>query len=65
MTGFGFEFETNAEGKVRSYWKEGINVGVSAALCHYPGTGITLAILSNMQDGVWQPIKKIEATLGL
>ncbi len=65
MTGFGFEFETNAEGKVRSYWKEGHNVGVSAALCHYPSTGITLAMLSNMQDGVWQPIKKIETALGL
>jgi len=65
MTGFGFEFETDVAGQVRSYWKEGLNVGVSAALCHYPSAGITLAILSNMQDGVWEPIKKIEATLNL
>jgi CubicO group peptidase (beta-lactamase class C family) len=59
-TGFGFEFETDADGAVCCYWKEGINCGVSGVLMHHPAADLTTAILSNMEDGAWQPIKAID-----
>jgi CubicO group peptidase (beta-lactamase class C family) len=59
-TGFGFEFETDASGAVRCYWKEGICVGVSGELRHYPGPDITSVVLSNMEDGAWEPITTID-----
>jgi CubicO group peptidase (beta-lactamase class C family) len=62
-TGFGFEFETTAEGRVWCYWKEGINAGASGILLHYPEHDLTLAILSNQQDGAWEPITTIERLL--
>jgi CubicO group peptidase (beta-lactamase class C family) len=58
--GFGFEFETDVAGEVRSYWKEGINVGASGELCHYPAPDLTAAVLSNMENGAWEPIKTID-----
>jgi len=60
MTGFGFEFETDSAGRVRRYWKEGVNVGVSGALLHYPAEDLTVVVLSNMEDGAWEPIKTID-----
>ena len=60
MTGFGFEFETDSVGRVRRYWKEGMNVGVSGALLHYPAEDLTVVVLSNMEDGAWEPIKTID-----
>ncbi len=35
--GFGLEFETDARGAVRCYWKEGVNVGVSGVLAPLSG----------------------------
>ena len=58
--GFGFEFETDAEGAVQRYWKEGVNCGVSGALLHYPGVDLTTAVLSNMEHGAWEPIEAID-----
>lgn len=60
LTGFGFEFETDANGNVRCYWKEGINVGASGELCHYHAPDVTSAVVSNMEDGAWEPIKTID-----
>jgi CubicO group peptidase (beta-lactamase class C family) len=62
-TGYGFEFEVGADGEVTSYWKEGINVGVSAVLSHWPRSDVTVAILSNRKDGAWEPAKTIERAL--
>ena len=62
-TGFGFEFET-IDGRVRSYWKEGINTGASGMLKHYPKPGVTVAILSNLEEGVWEPLKMIDELVG-
>jgi CubicO group peptidase (beta-lactamase class C family) len=58
-TGFGFEF-SEVEGRVRSYWKEGSNTGVSAILRHYPGPDITVAVLSNLGEAAWEPIELID-----
>ena len=47
---------STADGDVVSYWKEGINVGVSGVLSHWPGHRVTFALLSNRQQGAWEPI---------
>jgi CubicO group peptidase (beta-lactamase class C family) len=65
LTGFGFEFSTNASGDIDSYWKEGINVGVSAVLSHYPLSHVTLVILSSMEDGAWEPLAYVDRMLGV
>ena len=64
-TGFGFEFLTDKDGQVECYWKEGINVGVSAILRYYPPSGVTLVILSSMEDGAWEPLKEVDRMLGV
>ena len=63
-TGYGFECETDAGGTVRSYWKEGINVGVSGMLRHYVDPELTVVVLSNRQDGAWGPIGTIDERVG-
>jgi CubicO group peptidase (beta-lactamase class C family) len=62
-TGYGLEFEVADNGEVTRYWKEGINVGVSAVLSHWPRSDVTLAILSNRKDGAWEPRKTLETAL--
>ncbi|HEU4894561.1 MAG TPA: serine hydrolase domain-containing protein [Acidimicrobiia bacterium] len=61
--GFGLEFTFDPEGALLHYEKEGINAGTSAVLRHYPSTGTTLTILSNMEDGVWEPREQIDSLL--
>ena len=62
-TGFGLEFEVDAAGEVVTWWKEGINVGVSGVLAHWPRDDVTFALLSNRQNGAWEPIRAIEERL--
>jgi CubicO group peptidase (beta-lactamase class C family) len=62
-TGFGFEFDVGAGGAIRSYWKEGKNVGASAILAHYPAPDVTVALLSNLEEGAWEPVRMIEEQL--
>jgi hypothetical protein len=58
--GFGFEFETDAHGGVRFYWKEGVNVGVSGGLTHYPAQNVTAVVLAAAEDAAWRPIQAID-----
>jgi CubicO group peptidase (beta-lactamase class C family) len=60
LMGFGFEFETDAADAVRCYWKEGVNVGVSGMLRHYPTENLTCAVLAVGEDAAWGPIKAID-----
>ena len=60
MTGFGFEFETDADDAVRCYWKEGVNVGVSGILRHYPAQDVTVAVLAVGEKAAWGPIEAID-----
>jgi CubicO group peptidase (beta-lactamase class C family) len=60
MMGFGFEFETDPDGLVHSYWKEGVNVGTSGILRHYPAQGVTVAILAVGEDAAWEPLNAID-----
>jgi CubicO group peptidase (beta-lactamase class C family) len=64
LMGFGFEFETDADGAVRCYWKEGVNVGVSGMLRHYPMSDITCAVLAVGENAAWRPIEAIDEALG-
>ncbi|MEO8107990.1 MAG: serine hydrolase domain-containing protein [Actinomycetes bacterium] len=74
FTGFGFEFSSDATSAINCYWKEGMNAGVSAVLSHYPslseavlpGPGeLTLVVLSNMEDGAWEPIREFGRSVGV
>jgi len=60
LMGFGFEFETDADGGVRFYWKEGVNVGVSGGLTHYPAQNVTAVVLATAEDAAWKPIQCID-----
>ena len=62
--GFGFEFETSADGAVRCYYKEGVNVGVSGILRHYPMRDITCAVLAVGESAAWRPLKAIDEAVG-
>lgn len=63
LMGFGFEFETDADDVVRCYWKEGVNVGVSGMLRHYPREDISFAVLAVGENAAWRPIKAIDAAV--
>ena len=43
--------------------KDGYNVGVSGIVRYYPADDITVILLSNTSDGVWQPVKDIHAAI--
>jgi len=57
--GYCFWFYVNNSGKIVSFQKEGINAGASGLIRHFPEQDINAVILSNMEDGVWGPIRKI------
>jgi hypothetical protein len=61
--GFGLEFETDADGLVRSYWKEGVNISTSGILQHYPAQGLSVAMLAVGEDAAWEPIRAIGAAV--
>jgi CubicO group peptidase (beta-lactamase class C family) len=58
-TGYGFEIEV-VDDVTRAYWKEGHNHGVSGVLRHYPGPDVTVAVLSNLGSGAWEPLAVID-----
>jgi len=57
--GFCFWFYVEADGKVVCLQKEGVNAGVSGAMRYFPEQDINIVILSNMEEGVWEPVWKI------
>ena len=59
MYGYGLWFYVDQASKVVCYEKEGVNVGVSGLIRHFPDQDIAVTLLSNMEDGVWDPIWKI------
>jgi CubicO group peptidase (beta-lactamase class C family) len=63
LMGYGFEFETDADDAVRCYWKEGVNVGVSGILRHYPAQDVTVAVLAVGENAAWEPVKAIDAAI--
>lgn len=63
MWGFGLEFVLDPAGRVRYFQKEGINAGTSAVLRRYPDLDITVVLLSNMESGVWEPLRHVHRLL--
>jgi CubicO group peptidase (beta-lactamase class C family) len=59
MYGYGLWFYVDQASKVVCFEKEGVNVGVSALIRHFPDQDIAVTLLSNMEDGVWDPVWKI------
>jgi CubicO group peptidase (beta-lactamase class C family) len=59
MYGYGLSFYFDQAGELVYYQKGGINAGVSGLVRHYPQKGINVILLSNMEDGVWEPGRKI------
>jgi hypothetical protein len=58
--GHGLWFALDSSDNLLYYEKEGINAGASGLIRHYPERDITVVMLSNMEDGVWDPIRKID-----
>jgi len=54
MFSYGLEFLLDPAGGVVFYQKDGVNAGVSALLRYYPARDLTVVLLSNMEDGVWE-----------
>jgi hypothetical protein len=59
MYGYGLWFYVDQADEVVCFEKEGVNVGVSGLIRHFPDQDITVTLLSNMEEGVWDPIWKI------
>lgn len=57
--GYCLWFYVDKGGKIICYQKEGVNAGVSGLIRHFPEQDISVVLLSNMEDGVWGPIRKI------
>ena len=59
MYGYGLRFYVDRSGEVFCFEKEGVNVGVSGIISHFPDQDMTATLLSNMEDGVWELAWKI------
>jgi CubicO group peptidase (beta-lactamase class C family) len=57
--GYGLEFFIDLAGNIVFYEKEGINAGVSGTVRHYPKEIISVVLLSNMEDGAWEPMRTV------
>jgi len=57
--GYVFWYNVNQAGKIVCFQKEGINAGASGLIRHFPEQDINVVILSNMEAGVWKPVRKI------
>jgi CubicO group peptidase (beta-lactamase class C family) len=57
--GYVLEFFIDAQGEVDFYQKDGINAGVSGIIRHFPDRDINVVLLSNMEDGVWEPVWEV------
>jgi len=57
--GYALAFQADPAGEIVFYGKSGINAGVSAMLRYYPAGDVTVVLLSNMEDGVWEPVRTV------
>ena len=58
---YGLWFYVDESSKVVFYEKEGENPGASGLIRHYPEKNINVVMLSNMENGVWEPVRKIHS----
>ncbi len=60
MNGFGFRMQVDDNGDVVWWGKDGVNVGVSAEVAHYPKLDVTSVLLSTSEHGASGPIEMVE-----
>ena len=60
---YGLEIELDASGEIRSFYKDGINAGASGILRSYPQQDLSMAVLSNSEDGAWEPIDLLDESV--
>jgi CubicO group peptidase (beta-lactamase class C family) len=62
---YGLLFYLDPNGKTVCYQKEGINAGASGVIRRFPGRDLNVVLLSNMEEGAWDPLwhihDKVEA----
>lgn len=58
--GFGLVFEVLGDGRLRAFYKEGINTGASAIVEHYPAQDVTVALVANSENGIWGPLEQVD-----
>ena len=63
MYGYGLWFDVDESGVIVCCQKEGINAGVSGLIRNYPVLDINVVLLSNLEDGVWDPVWEIHDLL--
>ncbi|MAF53205.1 MAG: penicillin-binding protein [Chloroflexi bacterium] len=63
MYGYGPWHHVDDSSKTVFYEKEGINAGVSGLTRRYLDRDISVVILSNMESGAWDPIRKIHGLI--
>ena len=51
------------DGRVRCHQKDGVNVGASGLLRHYPDYDLTLAILGVGEDSIREPVEVFDAAV--
>ena len=56
--GYGLWFQVE-QGRIVCYQKEGIYAGASGLIRYYPASDISVVLLSNLEEGVWEPIRFI------
>jgi CubicO group peptidase (beta-lactamase class C family) len=56
LMGYGLLFYLDHTDQIVCYQKEGINAGVSGIMRYFPRRDVNVVVLSNMEDGVWEPI---------
>jgi CubicO group peptidase (beta-lactamase class C family) len=61
MYGYGLWFWVDESSNVVCFEKEGMNTGASGLIRHFPEHDINVVILSNMESGVWEPVRRIHA----
>lgn len=64
MYGFGLAFDVDDDGRVHSFYKDGINAGASGILRSYVDEAVDVAVLSNTEDGAWPVIQHIDELMG-
>ncbi|CAN5155664.1 hypothetical protein BH11ACT4_BH11ACT4_06880 [soil metagenome] len=50
---------------MRSYSKDGLNVGASGIVRHYLSDQLDVVVLSNNIDGAWPVVREIDERLGV
>ena len=59
INGMGPWFYVDRSNTVVCCQKEGINAGVSAVVRHFAAQDVNMVILTNMEDGGWEPVWRI------